>query len=665
MPIGTFTTWHAAGFGFLCQLTGDKKYADPAKTCVQHMLDGKMDIDNRYGWIRPGTDMRCGSVLGAMAYAYDFCYDAWPAAFRARVNAYLVKGSYATALSMGKFSSCANTHPCSNYYSPIVGGGSMMALGFYMDPGGEPAPPVSSKLLEPAALEDRPGPGVPVAPLREGRSPAGWLWSGLVYLPTSPDELVDAVRSAPDESVREGRVFQLADTNFTFHTPPAEVQRNGVYPWGKVNRERPDCANVGMVLYTVFENVRDGYYKVLLPVQGSTHCSINGVRLIDRSHVRLRPGLYPLLPAYTGAADMVVPVNVRFDFVTENRKEADILLAEAAAKAWGQKVVYELDMAEHKATGMDGWKVNVFGQTLTPYPDITHSVVRHLGAGLLVRRGKRGEGLSWQSFNGGNYNGNPYGFTCSGFIFTPEEYKPALLWLWNRMAGVDDLNDPESYVKLMNGQSLGNVIHTFVNYPLDYRTGLCSIEPGPVRGLRAVAVDYSGKCGAPALFAFVDRIEGGPDRYWLWHYPRYRPKGKAETRVTMEGNTFTVQHADASLRAVFIAPGDAAPEAPCLIKMQDLTPAQIEERKKKRKPGAPEPGFAQVPLAVKGKPGQSFFVVMTMQRGPAPEVKVVSGEGLDSVVDVGGQKVRFDGENVLIGDGPKEINRGNPLIRLR
>jgi hypothetical protein len=171
-----------------------------------------------------------------------------------------------------------------------------------------------------------------------------------------------------------------------------------------------------------------------------------------------------------------------------------------------------------------------------------------------------------------------------------------------------------------------------------------------VRGLRAVAVDYSGKCGAPALFAFVDRIEGGPDRYWLWRYPRYRPKGKAETRVTTEGNTFTIQHADASLRAVFIAPGDAAPAAPCLIKMQDLTPAQIAERKRKQKPGQPEPGFARVPLAVRGKPEQSFFVVMTMQEGPAPAVKVVSGEGLNAVVNVGDRQVRFDGEGILIGD---------------
>ena len=33
----------------------------------------------------PGTDLRCGSVLGAMAYAYDFGYEAWPEDFRKKI----------------------------------------------------------------------------------------------------------------------------------------------------------------------------------------------------------------------------------------------------------------------------------------------------------------------------------------------------------------------------------------------------------------------------------------------------------------------------------------------------------------------------------------------------------------------------------------------------
>ena len=84
-PLDTFTSWHAAGFGFLYQLTGESRYADLAKECVQLMLDGAIDRDNRYSWFRPGTTMRASNVLGAMAYAYDFCYHAWPKDFVKRL----------------------------------------------------------------------------------------------------------------------------------------------------------------------------------------------------------------------------------------------------------------------------------------------------------------------------------------------------------------------------------------------------------------------------------------------------------------------------------------------------------------------------------------------------------------------------------------------------
>ena len=81
MPIDTFTSWHAAGFGFLYQLTGEQKYADLSKQCVELMLAGKFDRNPRYSWISGGTTMRASNVLGAMAYAYDFCYNAWPEDF--------------------------------------------------------------------------------------------------------------------------------------------------------------------------------------------------------------------------------------------------------------------------------------------------------------------------------------------------------------------------------------------------------------------------------------------------------------------------------------------------------------------------------------------------------------------------------------------------------
>ena len=63
----------------------EQKYADFSQQCVELMLAGKYDRDNRYSWSVPGGDFRCGSVLGAMAYAYDMSYDGWDEAFRQKI----------------------------------------------------------------------------------------------------------------------------------------------------------------------------------------------------------------------------------------------------------------------------------------------------------------------------------------------------------------------------------------------------------------------------------------------------------------------------------------------------------------------------------------------------------------------------------------------------
>jgi len=157
VPIGTFTTWHAAGFGLLYQVTGEKKYADLAKQCVELMLAGKYDVDNRYSWVMPGTDLRCGSVLGAMAYAYDFCYDAWPEDFRHNVAQEIQNFDKVTASAKDSWEAKkakggdvpaaprstdieelvgrTGYPPGSNHYGSLIGGTSVALLAIHGDPG--------------------------------------------------------------------------------------------------------------------------------------------------------------------------------------------------------------------------------------------------------------------------------------------------------------------------------------------------------------------------------------------------------------------------------------------------------------------------------------------------------------------------------------------------
>ena len=156
-PLGTFTTWHAAGFGFLYQITGEQKYADLSRRAVELMLEGKYDIDNRYSWIKPGTDLRSGSVLGAMAYAYDFSYDGWPEDFRRRVAREIQDFNKVTASaeeSWEKDKAAGNEvgdepkrtdimtlagrsgyPPGSNHYGSLIGGTGVALLAIQGDPG--------------------------------------------------------------------------------------------------------------------------------------------------------------------------------------------------------------------------------------------------------------------------------------------------------------------------------------------------------------------------------------------------------------------------------------------------------------------------------------------------------------------------------------------------
>ena len=143
LPLGAFTTWHGAGYGFLYQITGDRKYADMARQAVHWCFDGKIDIDNRYVFTRPGTGMRAGAVLAAVAYAYDFCYDAWPEEFRKKVALEIQNYNYPCAGDDGKsdfrvnlelLTTCGGYPPGSNHYGAYLGTG-VAILGILGDPG--------------------------------------------------------------------------------------------------------------------------------------------------------------------------------------------------------------------------------------------------------------------------------------------------------------------------------------------------------------------------------------------------------------------------------------------------------------------------------------------------------------------------------------------------
>ncbi len=133
---GAFTVNHAAGFGLLYQLTGEMKYADLARQCLDKVLAGQVDRDERYSWKAPGTGFRLSGVHQGVALAYDLCYEAWPDDYRQSVvkeiQTNAPKGLTLEALSTG------NKYPASsNHYGAYVAGSGFAALAIRGDAGAD------------------------------------------------------------------------------------------------------------------------------------------------------------------------------------------------------------------------------------------------------------------------------------------------------------------------------------------------------------------------------------------------------------------------------------------------------------------------------------------------------------------------------------------------
>ena len=141
LPLGAYTIGHAAGFGFLYQLTGEQKYADLAKESFEWGLKGIRDADDRYSWVKSGGALRAGTLIGWYALAYDLAYDGWDDATRQKFA--LALSTYddglATRDDKSEVSLKRLTYgvhaPGSNHFGMQVGGAAIALLAVTGDAG--------------------------------------------------------------------------------------------------------------------------------------------------------------------------------------------------------------------------------------------------------------------------------------------------------------------------------------------------------------------------------------------------------------------------------------------------------------------------------------------------------------------------------------------------
>lgn len=132
---GVYSFSHTAGFGLLYQITGDKRYADLARQCMDKALEGTPNFDPRYGFKNPNGALRAGPSLGWTAVGYDLCYDGWDEEYRVRVARAIAEYNPGRWMSLPELARGDRQHPGSNHWGMIVGGAALALLGIMNDPG--------------------------------------------------------------------------------------------------------------------------------------------------------------------------------------------------------------------------------------------------------------------------------------------------------------------------------------------------------------------------------------------------------------------------------------------------------------------------------------------------------------------------------------------------
>lgn len=159
-----------------------------------------------------------------------------------------------------------------------------------------------------------------------------------------------------------------------------------------------------------------------------------------------------------------------------------------------------------------------------------------------------------------------------------------------------------------------------------------------IKGIRAFGVDYGGAAGVPAVFAVVDRIEGGGKKLWHWHLPTQK-NGKAAGTVSVEGNRFTIQQGEATLVGTVIAPANA--KVVHFNEKQDIAPGKIKKKSADTKKTVPAIGMNAIRVTGgENAEAGDFFVILTLQEGGAPPVRI-DGAGLEATATIQDLQVRF------------------------
>ncbi len=786
------------GWAMQYQLTGERKYAEMARAEVAEIVFKGKGCTAAFAPSRA-----LGLQVERVAVALDLCFDAWPEDFKLQVITWLRKIATRVFCDPRKISLSANWNVASNHVGSLYAGVAFAGLVLWGEKG--PAPPeptpITQQLHLPPPADFKPAAGVPVVGLISGMVPRKWLITNVLSEAIGVDPM-NSMQGLEKLNPQQGTAVKLEQFTLRFRPLPDDLFDPAVNSLKIAELMRGgDSASFG--LYTVLQVEEPGLYKVHNPFSnsGRVQMALAGRRVSHGQVVRLEKGLYPVM-----ILARILTVWNKFQPWLEKATEADLaasqeILARERMEYEARLAQWKLDTAEwrhldgadveyvrlfrmgrrlmyllyREAVGTGGFQAEVghynkdttdgpnryatayrraLGYDVSPFADITHYLPRHVFTYIFPKKG-----APWaQDINGAVRLSGSY--FAALLPITPDEWKPVMLWAWNRMEGVADPRNPLEAVA-------DDPVWGFVNYPLDMQprepagvmplaweapdfgfyafrnawkdendivtqvflkahyiggwngpnagtfriaglgniwasgpegrerrrwhesvvwlpnddhyegalgrllylqtekdgSGVVSIDlndvysarpdkrlyapygggrhdwafkPSGIEGMRSFAVDYSGRCGAPALFAIVDKIRGGKEKVWLWQLHRQtKARESVLPEVVVGDDCFTIRQGQSTLHATFLSP------APVKIETGSRT-MEITISAGHKAGQKTTVSFD----AVFATGGDEFFVVATLQQGPPPKVKV-SGKGLDATAVIGQRKVSFDGQKIV------------------
>lgn len=533
---GSNAAYFAAGNAFLHFLTGEPEALTAARTITEKVMQSPPSKGgHQYAFSHP--------LLG-LALAYDFCYDAWDAAFREQVARYLEATSALVIAGRGKG---FNHSPGSNWVARTRGGAGVALLAIRGDRGASEEVERLYRVCERSAARF----------FVFGAGEHGFGGEGDGYHVESMEmmlPLVHAARTVRGVDLTAGEIGQAAAWTlplFALRSFPQDgephLHRYGRH--GEASRRTPS----------------------------SLFCL--GVSAVRTAHL---PAIYDFIQRFWGM---------------------------------GGDRTFGIESPHHAA-----FVLPLYPETVTPedYRAVLPRVLRDERKGFFV-------------FRSGDFVTTLYAKTDPSYGWNfPEAGTFRIHGLetdWVVRAGVGP-RESENITLVrapeVSGGGLGRVLlfeakpdgsgAVTMDLAEAHRQGKERKDVG-IRSERAFSVDYSGVSGAPALFVLADRVRGGSERVWLLH-----TMGDA---VRQEAQGFTIEGKDgATLRATFIEPA----------------PVRLLIR-----PNEENRAITTIEARNDSTQAAQFVVVMTVQKGNAPEV-TVQGTGKNRIVRVGTQEIRFEEE---------------------